>query len=355
LTSQLQETVAAQQPLAAQAGALPPSAAEIEAESFILAARHHLRRLVENLAGGRSLEFVRLALADFARETAEDPLYGRYLGALRQFIDRSIHDAAYVDSPDYPATATQMLEGAHMIARRHAGPTERLLHELDTLDDAIRNDEVTHALGTTSAQLAQDLFYTSEGRMAFKPELIDDLRYAAPCERARFSVSFSVLVPVCVVTGAAYAHCILLRPVRGPVWCRQILVPIITDQLRYVAVPKVRGTVPVRGCAVDVGGADGGVVCGQITVSEPEMDFEVDNIIFRAKDVLPSSVHLESRAVLDVPTGAPTADPAAAKTESYWDTALLVRMYVGVCLLVCVCVCVCMSMPVPVSVPFSCG
>jgi len=50
------------------------------------------------------------------------------------------------------------------------------------------------------------------------------------------------------------------------------------------------------------------------------MDFEIDNIIFRAKDVLPTNIHLENRAMLDVST-------SETKAPSLWDSALLIRMY----------------------------
>ena len=59
----------------------------------------------------------------------------------------------------------------------------------------------------------------------------------------------------------------------------------------------------------------------QISGSDADMDFEIDNIIFRAKDVLPTNIHLENRAMLDVST-------SETKAPSLWDSALLIRMYV---------------------------
>ena len=159
------------------AGGFPPSKAEIEAESFIIAARHHLRRLLENLAGGRSLDFLRMALMDFQNATCQDDVFNRYTRALKVFLQRSIDSPQFVSQGDYYNTSLMMLEGAQQVARRHEEPTERLLYEIDELENAIRSDEVTHRLATTSNQLIQGLFYNEQGRMVFKPQLIDDLRY----------------------------------------------------------------------------------------------------------------------------------------------------------------------------------
>jgi len=167
---------------AAQAGAtaseLPPSKAEIEAESFLIATRYHLRRLIENMAGGRSLDFLRMAVMDFQYKTANDEVFNRYMAALRAFLHKSIADSSYVNSNEYPETCFIMLDGAQMVVRRHEDATERLLFEVDQLDEAIRNDEVTRKLATASSHLTQDLFLNEQGRWTFKPELINDLRYA---------------------------------------------------------------------------------------------------------------------------------------------------------------------------------
>ena len=60
----------------------------------------------------------------------------------------------------------------------------------------------------------------------------------------------------------------------------------------------------------------------QITGSDDDMDYEVDNIVFRAKDIMPSNIRLENRALLDVNVG------TKSHTPNYWDSALLISMYV---------------------------
>lgn len=138
-------------------------------------ATENARQLVENFAGGRSLQPIIDSVLEIKQRLMRDPDLKDYLNDVNTFINRSMTDRTYLDTQDFKGIATDLMRRAFQLRdEKLGGPMDRLSKETSAFVTALQNDEATNVIRKDLEDLAQNLFLDSQGRPTFKPELAKD-------------------------------------------------------------------------------------------------------------------------------------------------------------------------------------
>ncbi|KCV73030.1 hypothetical protein H696_00579 [Fonticula alba] len=223
---------------------------QLTAEAYAASARRDAQVLLERFAGGYSLRPLWHALkelsgaleADAALHTAipgarNDTSIGDSLSLTRRFIEASVTDPAWTDSPVWLDDFSEYVRQQRVLLRPYSGPLQRALTEMNGFVNAIKTDPATRELAVSSELLLQNLFLDPvTGRATFKPEALLEVR--------------------------------------------KLVVPVIMQLLNWVALPRIE---------TDPNDPDS------------NMDFAVEGIVFRGSEVLPEQIIVENntQAVLD--------------------------------------------------------
>jgi len=183
------------------------------------------KALVEAFAGVK-LDKLHQVIVDLAHRARDDARFWEQLGILKWFCWHSLNDLQWVESPEFTDMAIAMINRFRLTMHRHGQMVSRVCLKSNFILESMRNKQ---AQGDgPQASIQKDIFYSDDNRLTLKPSFLDDFRH--------------------------------------------VLVPIVSEQLRYLRTPGVTG-------------------------SDEAMDYEIENIIFQAAAIIPDKVRIDTMII----------------------------------------------------------
>lgn len=79
---------------------------------------------------------------------------------VRLYLDRSLHEPKYLDSPDYVRKGSDLLNrGRALLFEGYRDETQTVLDELQRVSNGFQEDEVTQEFGRTLKELVNNFFF----------------------------------------------------------------------------------------------------------------------------------------------------------------------------------------------------
>ncbi|KAI9003864.1 hypothetical protein DFJ74DRAFT_693907 [Hyaloraphidium curvatum] len=165
-------------------------------DANVRAARHDLKHLLARFAGDQDIQPLLDAIKDFNAQLTDDFYLRDFMADVRLFLDRSLHERRYLDSPDYVRKGSDLLNrGRALLFEGYRQETQAILDETQRITTAFQEDSTTQEFGRSLKQLVNNFFFDQEGRLTFKDELARDFA--------------------------------------------TVLLPIIVSQVRYIPIPRI--------------------------------------------------------------------------------------------------------------------
>ena len=206
--------------------------------------------VLENFAMNKSLDPLIYGWRGFIAQTQNDPRFQSYWSGLNEFFMKALNQPEFARSSGFESELRYRLDAGRKLLSEYRALLYTITNELDDFLLCMRRDHTAQRLTEDTQRLVSDLFYDDNGRPAFKPSALAELR--------------------------------------------KILVPLVADQLKYIAVPRISG-------------------------SDEKMDYSIENIAFRGQDILPSHIHIDNTNKVDL-------DTAIGGHDAY-DATIFVNMY----------------------------
>jgi len=139
-------------------------------------AQKEAKRLLEQFAGGHSVEPTVQSLRVLVRSTKNDPQFDQYLDSLSDFFKRCVDDPNYVQSEQVERDLDRKIDEAEVVLKSHRAEFDEFLRNANDFVRALSNDRTISRLSEDTQKLVRHLFLDSEGRPTLKTGTLMDLR-----------------------------------------------------------------------------------------------------------------------------------------------------------------------------------
>ncbi|RKO88563.1 hypothetical protein BDK51DRAFT_28742 [Blyttiomyces helicus] len=154
-----------------------PAGAQVtpEAREF-----REIQTIIENFAGGRSLDPLTQSLRDLCESTRTDEKLQTFWANALAFVNRAMRDPAIFHLDNFENLASDVFDDGTEALRGHEELARRVAYEARGVAQAIAHDRTTRRMADDVEALLRDLFLDERGRPEFKPQLIRDLGRIMP-------------------------------------------------------------------------------------------------------------------------------------------------------------------------------
>jgi hypothetical protein len=181
------------------------------------------KSLVEHFSSNRSLDPLINSIRELGAQVQKDQDLRNYFADLQDYINKSLYDTQFVEDSDYIQHGSRLIKsGRDLLLDKYRNLTQDVQRELSAFNEAIQSDTTTIRWAKDFDRLVSDLFLDERGKPTLKFELVKDISK---------------------------------------------IVPVITDQFQYLALPKIEN-------------------------SDDQYDFAFDNVVLHMPEILPKHVHI---------------------------------------------------------------
>ncbi|KAJ5762192.1 uncharacterized protein N7511_005574 [Penicillium nucicola] len=192
----------------------------------VQAVQSNLRTLIERFANNTSLDSFFNSLNTVYHDAEKDPELRNWFKNIDNLIRKSLREQGFIMEEECNRQWNDLYEkGRYLLRERYRGHTDTIVEETKFLADQFEKDPQNQALAEAFQKLFKDLGRDTDGKVTFKKDLVRDLR--------------------------------------------DIIVPGIFENVRYVPIPRIE-------------------------VSDPMVDVVVENLCIESDNLLPNVVEFGS-------------------------------------------------------------
>ncbi|KAJ5138565.1 uncharacterized protein N7515_003413 [Penicillium bovifimosum] len=192
----------------------------------VQAVQYNLRTLIERFANNTSLDAFFDSLNTIYRDAEKDPELRNWFKNVDTLIRKSLREQGFIMEDECNRQWNELYDkGRYLLRERYRGHSDRVVDEVKFLADQFESDPQNQALARAFQKLFRDLGRDAEGKVTFKPDLLRDLR--------------------------------------------DIIIPNIFENVRYVPIPRIE-------------------------VSDPMVDVVVENLTIESDNLMPNVVEFGS-------------------------------------------------------------
>ncbi|KAI9226017.1 MAG: hypothetical protein DHS80DRAFT_33134 [Piptocephalis tieghemiana] len=139
-------------------------------------AEENARQLLENFAGGRSLEPLLESIADIKAVIRDDSEARNWLKEVKNLIRSSAREPTILDDPNYREKSSQLMDtGRELFGDRYQPHARELSNQTSAFLQGFAEDPLNKAFTRDAKKLVRDVFINEEGNPTLKPELVQDV------------------------------------------------------------------------------------------------------------------------------------------------------------------------------------
>ncbi|KAL1744429.1 hypothetical protein HDZ31DRAFT_38713 [Schizophyllum fasciatum] len=136
-----------------------------------------LRTLLERFANGQSMSGIYDAIEKLADDARRDQELRRWLESVGTYTRRTLLEPGFILEPQCNNDANRLREeGRQFYDGKYKNHFDDVFSSFANFGRAMGEDPLNARFGQDWARLTKDLLFDSEGRLAFKPELWNDIR-----------------------------------------------------------------------------------------------------------------------------------------------------------------------------------
>ncbi|WVN90208.1 uncharacterized protein L203_105444 [Cryptococcus depauperatus CBS 7841] len=153
------------------------SANAVSSHPAVGSATDQFRTLLERFANGRSLDGVLDALDQIYTDSKNDSELREWFSNFNDYIHKVLLEPGYILDEDSDREAIALRDsGKRFFTDKYKAHQEQLFDELQLWFTAFGKDPLNARLGDDIKRFTKDLLFNSEGNLAFKPKLWNDVR-----------------------------------------------------------------------------------------------------------------------------------------------------------------------------------
>lgn len=161
-----------------KAGNLQASNADNDAK---IAARD-AKTIVENFAGGRSLDTLAKDIKNFAILIKDDQRLRDLIRDCVNFLKQTLKEKQFLEQSGYADKLNNYYTDLYnsLQSQKYKAAAHEITHEANTYVNCLVNDPTTQEVIASFSQLARDTFLDEDGNFVIRTELLEDMRRALP-------------------------------------------------------------------------------------------------------------------------------------------------------------------------------
>ncbi|EAW10686.1 uncharacterized protein ACLA_051580 [Aspergillus clavatus NRRL 1] len=199
---------------------------QVQSNKKVRTMETNLRILVERFANSTSLDDLFESLDNIYREADRDPELRGWFKNVDTFLRKTLQEQGYIMQDDCDREWERLYDhGRYLLRDRYKDHTDRILDEIKFIGDQFNQDPQNRAFRLALERLFNDLGRDANGNVAFKKHLAKDVR--------------------------------------------DVILPSIFENVRYVPVPRIE-------------------------VSDPMVDMIVENLVIESDNLMPNVVEFSS-------------------------------------------------------------
>lgn len=199
---------------------------DIRSTDSVKAVEHNLRTLIERFANNTSLTDFFESLNNIYRDADKDPELRGWFQNINTYIRRCLREQGFIMEDEATRQWNELYEkGRYLTRERYRSHSDKIIDEIKFLADQFEKDPHNKAFADSVQKLFKDLGRDANGKVVFKKDLLKDLR--------------------------------------------DIIIPGIFENVRYVPIPRIE-------------------------VSDPMVDVVVENLVIESDNLLPNVVEFGS-------------------------------------------------------------
>ncbi|OJJ49338.1 hypothetical protein ASPZODRAFT_61111 [Penicilliopsis zonata CBS 506.65] len=199
---------------------------DVRAGGPVQQAETNLRILIERFANGTSMDDFFDSLNNIYKDADQDPELKSWFRHLDSYIRKCLQEQGFILKEEANTEWNQLYDnGRFLLRERYRGHTDHILDEIKFLADQFNQDPQNRAFGDAVQRLFLDLGKDADGKPAFKKHLLVDIR--------------------------------------------DVILPAIFENVRYVPIPRIE-------------------------VSDPMADVVVENLVIESDNLMPNVMEFGS-------------------------------------------------------------
>lgn len=139
------------------------------------------KQLIENFAGGRSLDTLIAQVTSLSSDVSRDPQIQAYLTKASEFMKAALLDKKFVAKTDFRQLTSELIDQGRALTSNKYGPRfDALNAEATAYLEALSKDDRTNELSTGIKKLVNDMVLDDAGNPTIKASLVGDLMKVIP-------------------------------------------------------------------------------------------------------------------------------------------------------------------------------